>query len=91
MPHPNRGEHDVMDDQLAAVTEQPGQRDRSLTAFEQVLLIDPDHGQPAPLGVERVTPAGHFLLLGQQPQPGLEPLLPRYNLGKTHHNLLDYG
>jgi hypothetical protein len=51
----------VLDDQLAAVAEQPGQRDRSLRALEDVLLLDPDHGQLAPLGVERAVSAGLIL------------------------------
>jgi hypothetical protein len=78
-----------VDDQLPPVTEQPGEADLPLRALEDVLLLDPDHGQPAPLGVQRVAPSGQLLLLGQELQPGLEPLLARDNLGQSHHNLLD--
>ena len=81
----------MLHDQLPAVAEQPGQRDRSLQAFEGVFLLDPDHGQLAPLGVERVAPAGLFLLLGEQRQPGLKPLLARHNVRISHHNLLGQG
>ena len=49
---------------------------------------DPDHRQPPPLGVQRVPAAGQFLLLLQQPQPGLYPLPTRHDLGQRHHSLL---
>jgi hypothetical protein len=71
--------------------EQRGERGRSLRAVKDVLLLDPDHGQPAPPGVERVTPAGLFLLLGEQSQPGLQPLFARHKLGESHHDLLNRG
>jgi hypothetical protein len=72
---PVGAEHDVLDDQLAAATEQPGELSRSLRGLEDVLLLDPDHRESAPLGIERVPPAGLLLLLSQQPQPGLKPLI----------------
>ena len=84
---PVRVEHDVLDDQLRGVPEQAGQRGRALRAVEPVLLVDPDHGQPAPFRVERVAASGVLLLGGQQPLPGFQPLLGGYDLGKRHPNL----
>src|SRR6185437_15523337 len=84
---PVRVEHDVLDDELAAIPEQAGQRDLALRAFERVLLADPDHRQPPPLRVQRVTAAGVFLFRGEQPLPGCQPLLARYDLGIRHVNL----
>src|SRR5207248_5645714 len=81
-------EHDVLDDELPAVAEQAGQRDLALRAFEHVLLADPDHGQPPPLRVQRVTAAGVLLFRGKQPLPGCQPLLAGYDLGIRHVNLL---
>jgi len=74
----------VLDDQLPLVPEQFRQRDRTTRALEHVLLVHHDHGQPAPVGVERVVGAGELLLARQQAAPGLEPLLAGYDIGKTH-------
>src|SRR2546423_440568 len=81
---PVRAEHHVLHDQLPLVPEQLGQRDRAVRALEDVLLVHLDHGQPAPVGVERVVGAGELLLARQQTAPGLQPLLPGDDIGKTH-------
>src|SRR6266566_1585887 len=81
---PVRAEHHVLNDQLPLAAEQLGQRDRPVRALEDVLLVHLDHGQPAPVGVERVVGAGELLLARQQSAPGLEPLLPGDDIGKTH-------
>jgi hypothetical protein len=74
----------VLHDQLPLIPEQLGQRDLSVRALEDVLLVHLDHGQPAPVGVERVMGAGELLLARQQAAPGLEPLLAGDDIGKTH-------
>jgi hypothetical protein len=81
-------EHDVLDDQLAAVAEQSGERDLPPEAFERVLLVDPDHRQPAALSVQAGIPGGLLLLQGQQPQPSLKPILAGNDLRQSHRNLL---
>jgi hypothetical protein len=79
----------VLHDQLALVPEQVAEGDLAGRALEHVLLIHLDHGQPPPGGVELVVPAGQLFFLGQQPLPGLQPLLARGDIGKTHRgNLL---
>jgi hypothetical protein len=77
----------VLHDQLPLVPEQVVEGDLSGRALEHVLLVHLDHGQAPPAGVELVVPAGHLLLLGQQPPPGLEPLLAGHDIGKTHRDL----
>jgi hypothetical protein len=72
---PVRAEHDVVDDQLAALAEQVSQGGRPLRAVKYVGLADPDHGQHAPLRVQGSAPAGLGLLLGEQRPPGLQPSL----------------
>src|SRR5581483_4255764 len=81
---PVRAEHHVLDDQLAPAREQVGQGDLAVRAFEDVLLVQLDHGEPAPVRVERVALPGVLLLPGQQPDPGLAPLLAGHDVGKTH-------
>ena len=46
---PVRAEHEVVDDELAAPVEQVGERDLSLRRVEDVVLVDLDPGQLAPL------------------------------------------
>ena len=70
---PVRIEHEVVDQQLAAVLEEVEQADRAFLPLEHVLLVDLDHRQPAPLGVHRVPLPGELLLGLQQPQAGGEP------------------
>ena len=84
---PVRAEHDVLDDQLRLIAEQVAQAGLTVRALEHVLLVDPDHRQPAPFRVERVPLAGLLLLRRQQLPPGLQPLRPRHDLGKTHRCL----
>jgi hypothetical protein len=74
----------VLHDQLAAAAEQASQRGFPVRPLEHVVLLDPDHGQPPPFRVERVTLAGELLLLVEQPAPGFDPLGARHDLGQTH-------
>jgi len=47
----------------------------AVRAFEDVRLLDADHRQPPPGGVDPVPRPGDLLLLGQQLLAGAEPLL----------------
>ena len=51
-------------------------------------FVDPDHGQPAALRVERLMRSGLLLFPREQPDPGLEPLLAGHDLRQRHHDLL---
>src|SRR6202042_3014251 len=88
---PLRVEHNVVNDQLMAFAEEFSQRDGSLRPVEDVLLVNPDHGQQPSLGVERVATAGQFLLGRQQTEPGLEPLPAWDPVRKSHRYLGDVG
>ena len=57
-------------------------------ALEDVGLVDPDHGQPAAIGVERVAHPRQLLLARQQLRAGGEPLGSRSDVGQTHLDLL---
>ena len=74
----------MTDHELVAAVEQIEQAGLAVRALEHVLLVDPDHGQFAPLGVERVACPGHRLLLGQQLLAGNQPLIAGHDLRKTH-------
>src|SRR4051795_11033046 len=50
-----RSEHEVVEDELAAALEQVHERGLPSRAFEDVVLIDRQAGQPAPGGGELVT------------------------------------
>jgi hypothetical protein len=47
----------------------------AVRAAEDVFLVNLDHRQLAPLGVQRVSLAGEFLLLRQQLPAGGQPLI----------------
>jgi len=79
----------VVDDQLAAAVEEVEQSDRSVRAFEGVVLSDLDHRQSAAVGVQRVALPRELLLPGQKLLAGSQPLLTRHHLGQSrHHDLL---
>ena len=54
--------HEMVDDELKATFEQVEQTRFSVGTFEDIVLLDPDHRQPAALGVQRVPATGEFLL-----------------------------
>ena len=72
---PVRVEHEVVDQQLAVISEQVQQAGLTVPALEHVLLVYLGHRQPAPLGVQRVPLPGELLLLRQQLPAGGEPLI----------------
>jgi len=78
----------VADDELPAPLEQVEQASLAVRTLEDVLLLDPDHRQPAALGVQLVLPPGELLLPGQQLLAGSKPLVSRHDFRKTHCVLL---
>jgi len=68
-------EHEVVDQQLTSALERPGKGGRAGRAVEDVVLVNFDHRQRAPLGVQRVSLPREFLLLRQQFPAGGQPLL----------------
>src|SRR5205807_10184011 len=81
---PLRVEHEVVDDQLRTVLEHVDEADRTVRTVEDVVLLDLNHGQVAPLGVERIPPPGQVLLLCEQLLTGGQPLVSRSDLRKAH-------
>jgi len=86
---PARVEHEVPDDELAASAEQVEQAGLAVWARKDVVLVDLDHGEPAALGVQRVSPPRELLLLGQKPLAGDQPLVSCHDVGKAHADLLE--
>jgi hypothetical protein len=72
---PVRIEHEVVDQQLTTALEQAGQASLAVRAPEEVFLVNLDHRQLAPLGIERVSLTGEFLLLRQQLPASGQPLI----------------
>ncbi|MNH28546.1 hypothetical protein D3C79_887220 [compost metagenome] len=70
---PALGEHEVVDQQLAAAGEQVGQAQVPMRAFEAVGLLDPYPGQGAAGPAEFVTLMGQGLFMQQQLSAGTEP------------------
>ena len=66
-------------EQLAAALEEIGQRLRAVRALEDVVLLDANPGQIAPLGVDLVPQPGEFFLLLQEFRARNEPLAARNN------------
>jgi hypothetical protein len=65
----------VADDELAAAVEKVEQVGLAVRALEHVVLVDPDHGQLAPLAVQGVPGPCHRLLVGEQLLAGDQPLV----------------
>jgi len=74
-------EHEVIHDELAASAEQIEQAHLACWAIEDVVLLDPDHRQPAAFGVDRVAVARQFLFFGEQLLARAQPIGTRYDLG----------
>src|SRR5262245_23564785 len=63
---PPWGQHEVLDQQLAATVKQFGERARTLRCFEHVILVDPHPWQRAPLAGDLIAQACQFLFVHQQ-------------------------
>jgi hypothetical protein len=77
---PIGAKHEVIDDELAAALEQLAQTLAAVGPVEDVLLLDPDPGERAPLLVQLVALSGQLLLLRQESAAGGQPLFLRDDL-----------
>jgi hypothetical protein len=50
----------VLDKELAAAVEQIGKRDPAYGSIKDVVLVNPDPGQPPPFGGERIAKPSHI-------------------------------
>src|SRR3954469_4696121 len=80
-------EHEVADNELATPLKQVEQAGLPVRTLEDVLLLDPDHRQPAALSVQFVPLPGEFFLPGQQFLAGSKPLVSGHYLRKIHRSL----
>src|SRR5215469_6705447 len=78
----------MLNDQLLAATEHLRQADSSGRALELVVLVDLHHRQPAPVRVQSVPLAGHFLLPDEEFLARNQPLLAAGYLWQAHCTLL---
>jgi hypothetical protein len=74
----------MIDDQLSASVEQFEQARLVLGTLEDVVLLDPDHRQPAALGGKCVSRPGGLLLLDKQLLASSLPLVSGHDLRKIH-------
>src|SRR5689334_6126255 len=79
-----RAEHEVVEEQLPARIEEVEQARLPVRPVENVVLVDPDHRQPATLGRERVSCPGGVLFLGKERFPRCLPFLLGDDRGKVH-------
>ena len=77
-------EHEVVDEQLRAPSEQVGEGRGALVGVEDVLLVDADPRELLPLPGQLVAAPRQLLLGLEQLQPGREPLFPRSGLVTGH-------
>src|ERR1043166_181209 len=74
---PSRPQHEMLDDQLAAIREQVGERLFAVLSLDHVFLFDLDPWQGTPLFAEPVACASPFLFLDQKGLARLDPLVAR--------------
>src|SRR6266436_1270343 len=82
-------EHEMIDDELTASVEQIAERHRAVDAFEDIVLLDLDPGERAPLLRQAVALARPCLLLHKKRAPRLDPLHFRddFMLGHDLHSM----
>src|SRR6266516_6038044 len=76
---PLRGEHEMVYDELATAVEQVDQALLSFRAVEDIVLLDPHHRQPPPLGGHAVAVLGKLLLVLQMLDTCCKPFVARHN------------
>src|SRR5262245_2166164 len=74
---PIRGEHEVVDGELAPRAEEPGERFLPARPLERVRLVDLFPRELATLAAELVAQPGELLLLGEERDARGEPLFVR--------------
>src|SRR5262249_32788637 len=73
-------EHKVINDQLAPSVEKLGECRLPFRPVENVVLLDLDPGQLAPLPAEFIAPPRELFSFCQEGATRPDPFLPRYNL-----------
>src|SRR5690242_14692933 len=84
LPIGREPEHEMVDDELALLVEQIGERATSVRSLEHVFLLDRHHGQFATLGAQCVALTGQLLFLDEQPLAGGGPLVTRSDFWLRH-------
>src|SRR5260221_11832543 len=74
-PLPGGIEHEVVDHELPAALEKILERQLAARAFEQIILFDFDHRQPAPFGIDAVVGSGEAFFLRENLLWFAEPTL----------------
>jgi hypothetical protein len=73
---PVRIEHKVIDDELPSALEEGFEVLFAARPVEDIVLVNPHHWQPAPLGIDAVAVLGKLLFMRQKFLPLGEPLFP---------------
>src|SRR5688572_9200163 len=81
------GEHEVVDDELAAAFEQIEQARLAVGALEDIVLVDEDHRLPTALGGQLVSRPRGLLLLDEELVMGKLPLGWGHDRWKLHRGL----
>src|SRR5512140_3706929 len=71
-------EHEVVDEELRASSEEVCQRGAAFLRVESIRLVNPDPRQLLASSCQFVATPRQLLLLLQQPEPGRKPFLLRY-------------
>jgi hypothetical protein len=78
--------HQMMDDELTASIEQVGERHLALGRVEDIVLLELDPGQGAPLGAQAVARPHVLLLLDQKRLARSEPFVLRHDSRDLHRS-----
>ncbi len=81
-------EHEVVDEELRATSEEVRQRGAPLVGFEAILFVDADPRQLLPLPRQRVAAPRQLFLSLEQREPRCEPLLMRAGRMVRHRRFL---
>ena len=74
----------MVNNELKPVLKQVEQARIAVRAFEAIILLNLNHGQSAPFGVQRIPALSEFLFLGQQLPAGREPVGSINDFGEFH-------
>ena len=84
---PSGAVHEMFDDQLATSVEEIGERLFALRTIEQVILLDLDPRQRAPLGAQLIAQPREFFFLDQVLPARCEPLILGYDSVVLHGSI----
>src|SRR5690349_8168758 len=85
-----RAEHEVVDEHLRAPAEQLSERLHAVVGVEAVVLVDPDPRQLTAATGELVTAAGVRLLVVEEFESSLQPVLTATDRVRGHSGLLSH-